>query len=72
MPNLITKGQAIVGKLTAAAELVALKGLTVETSVSLPSQGSIPEPTGGTSIDAESRAAIGSIIDILQATGLAD
>jgi hypothetical protein len=72
MPNLITKGQAVVGKLTAAAELVALKGLTVETSVSLPSQGTVPAPTGGGTVDAESRTAIGSIISILQAVGLAD
>lgn len=72
MPNLITKGQAVVGKLTAASELVALQGLTVETSVSLPSQGSIPAATGSAGdIDPEARASIGSIIAILEACGLA-
>ena len=72
MPNLITRGKAIVGTLAATADLVALNALEVSSSVSLPSYGSVAAPAGGGTVDSQARTAIGSIISVLQATGLLD
>jgi hypothetical protein len=64
MPNRLTKGQALVGQLN-AADLTASGTIDLGDPVTF-----IADPTGGSTTDAESRAAIVKILDALDAVGI--
>jgi len=83
MSNRLTRGDALVGSVTADDDVTAgddlvvgddatvAGDLTVTGSISFGDQQSaISDPTGGDPIDSEARTAIGAIIDALEAVGI--
>ena len=64
MPNRLTKGNALVGQLS-AADITASGTINLGDPVTV-----IADPTGGSTVDAESRAAIVKILDALDAVGI--
>lgn len=65
MTNRITRGEALIGKVSATG------GLTAGGTIDLGSPvGNIADPTGGATQDAEARTAIAAILNALEAVGI--